>query len=102
MLAVASLTLGAGCATSSTSSGGAYELKQTRDDVDWAMTRYNNRRAFGFVTTEEQQQVSTAYKAYQTVFNATAKSVHMDLGTKTPANVKELANRLILVLDSIP
>jgi hypothetical protein len=88
VLSVATLTLGIGCATSSsTRSGGAYELKQTRDDVDWAMTRYNNRLAFGFVTTEEQQQVSTAYKAYQTAFNATAKSANMDLGTKTPANV---------------
>ena len=102
-LAVVTLTLGTGCATSSgSSSGGAYDLKQTRDDVDWAMTRYRNRQAFGFVTTEEEKQVSDAYKAYQTAFNAAARSASMDLSQPTPANVKQLADNLFGVLSSMP
>ena len=92
-----------GCATSSTTaSGGAYNLKQTRDDVDLEMSRYRNRLEFGFVTTEEQARVSAAYKTYQGAFNAAAKSVNMDLETRTPENVKELADGVMDALASIP
>jgi len=93
------LTLGSGC---SSMSGGAYQLKQTRDDVDWAMTRYNNRLPFGFITPEEQQQVTAAYKPYQTAFNAAVKQANSNYNTPTPANVKQLADQLLSILNSIP
>lgn len=90
-----------GCTSTSGGSGG-YQLKQTRQDIDWAMVRYNNRAAFGFLTPQEKQRVSDAYKAYQTAFNAAAKQVNGNYNTPTPVNVKQLADQLTSILDSIP
>ena len=87
-----------GCASTS----GGYKLKQTRQDVDWAMVRYHNRQAFGFLTTQEQQSVSDAYKAYQTAFNAAVKQANGNYSTPTPPNVKQLADQLLSTLNSIP
>jgi hypothetical protein len=89
-----------GCAT--TGSGGGYQLKQTRQDVDWAMVRYHNRVSFGFLTPQEQQRVSDAYKTYQTAFNAALQQANGNPTNPTPANVKQLADQLFSVLDSIP
>ena len=100
LLALAMLCLITGCA--STSGGGAYQLKQTRSDVDWAMVRYQNRLTFGFITLGEREQVTAAYKAYQTAFNEAARQAHYDYSAPTPANVKQLANQLLSILDSIP
>ena len=92
------ITLVAGCA----SMGGAYKLKQTRQDVDWAMVRYHNRQAFGYLTPQEQQSVSDAYKAYQNAFNAAFKQANGNYNAPTPANVSQLADQLLSTLDSIP
>ena len=82
--------------------GGSYKLKQTRQDVDWAMVRYHNRQTFGFMTPQEQQSVSNAYKAYQTAFNAAVKQANGNYSSPTPTNVKQLADQLLSTLDSIP
>ena len=66
------------------------------------MTRYQNRVTFGFVTPTLMQQVSVAYKAYQTAFNEAAQKADMDYNTPTPDNVKQLADQLLLALSSIP
>ena len=100
LLALAILCFITGC--TSTSVNGVYRLKQTRDDVDWAMVRYQNRVSFGFVTLGFQQQVSTAYKAYQTAFNEAAEQAHLDYNAPTPNNVTQLADQLLSVLSSIP
>jgi predicted small secreted protein len=89
-----------GCTT--TGSGGGYQLKQTRQDVDWAMVRYHNRVSFGFLTSQEQQRVSDAYKAYQSAFNTALQQANGNLATPTPASVKQLADQLFSILDSIP
>jgi hypothetical protein len=89
-----------GCA--STGGSGSYQLKQTRNDVDWGMVRYQNRVTFGFITSGEQDQVTAAYKAYQTAFNEAARQAHFDYNTPTPDNVKQLANQLLSILGSIP
>ena len=88
--------------TSCASMSGPYKLKQTRQAVDWAMVRYHNRQVFGFMTPQEQQSVSDAYKAYQTAFNAALKQANGKYSTPTPPNVKQLANQLFSILDSIP
>jgi len=88
-----------GCATTG---GGSYQLKQTRQDIDWAMVRYHNRQAFGFLTPQEGQRVADAYKAYQSAFNAAAKQAIGNYNTPTPDNVKQLADQLLSILDSIP
>jgi hypothetical protein len=100
LLALATLCLWGGCA--STAGGGSYQLKQTRTDVDWAMTRYHNRLSFGFISLGEEQQVAAAYKAYQTAFNEAVRQAHADYSTPTPDNVKQLANQLLSILSSIP
>jgi hypothetical protein len=100
LCAMAILCFLSGCA--STSPSGSYQLKQTRSDVDWAMVRYHNRVSFGFLTTAEQDQVTAAYKAYQTAFNEAARQTHFDYATPTPDNVKQLANQLLSLLASIP
>jgi hypothetical protein len=99
LLALATLCVISGCATAG---NGVYQLKQTRDDVDWAMVRYQNRVSFGFVTPGFQQQVTSAYKAYQTAFNEAAQQAHSNYNTPTPDNVKQLADQLLSVLSSIP
>jgi hypothetical protein len=96
----ATLCLFSGCA--STAGGGSYQLKQTRNDVDWGMTRYHNRLSFGFITPSQQDQVTTAYKAYQTAFNEAVQQAHSDYSTPTPDNVKQLADQLLSILGSIP
>ena len=96
--ALLTVTLLTGCASMS----GPYKLKQTRQDVDWAMVRYHNRQAFGFLTQQEQQSVSDAYKAYQGAFNAALKQANGNLTSPTPAGVKQLADQLFSLLDSIP
>jgi hypothetical protein len=100
LVAVVGLWLVAGCA--STGGGGSYQLKQTRDDVDWGMVRYHNRLSFGFITSGEQDQVNAAYKAYQTAFNQAAAEAHFNYTAPTPDNVKQLANQLTTILGSIP
>ena len=98
LIALVTLLFSSGCTTTS----GGYQLKQTRNDIDWAMTRFNNRSTFGFITPQEQQQVGDAYKAYQTAFNEAVKQAHGNYNTPTPTNVKQLADQLLSLLDSIP
>ncbi len=98
LIALVTLLFNTGCTTTS----GSYQLQQTRDDVDWAMTRYNNRSTFGFITPQVQQQVNAAYQAYQTSFNEAAKQAHGNYSAPTPTNVKQLADQLLSVLASIP
>ena len=86
LIAVLALTLFTGCASMS----GPFKLKQTRQDVDWAMVRYHNRQAFGFMTAQEQQSVSDAYKAYQTAFNAALKQAMVDAGYRAEEIVRVL------------
>ncbi len=100
LLALATLCLLNGCATAT--GNGSYQLKKIRSDVDWAMVRYHNRLSFGFITPAEQEQVTTAYKAYQAAFNEAARQAHLDYTAPTPANVQQLANQLLSILDSIP
>jgi len=99
-LALATLWLISGCA--STGAGGGYPLKQTRNDIDWAMVRYHNRLSFGFITPAQQDQVTATYKAYQTAFNEAVQQTHSDYTAPTPDNVKQLANQLLSILDAIP
>ena len=92
-------TLGTGCTT--TSSGG-YTLKQSRDDVNWAMVRFHNREAAGFITSAERQQVMNAYNAYQTAFNAAIQQAQSNLNAPAPDSVKQSADQLLSVLGAIP
>jgi len=100
LCAIATLCLLSGCA--STAGGGSYQLKQTRNDVDWAMNRYHNRLSFGFISAGEEQQVTVAYKAYQTAFNDAVRQAQSNYNSPTPGNVKQLADQLLSILGSIP
>jgi hypothetical protein len=99
-LLVATFTLGffSGC----TATGGVDSLKITRNNIDWAMVHYNNRAAFGTVTTEEKASVQAAYHAYQTAYDEAFKQANGNLDNPTPTNVTQLANQLMVVLGSIP
>jgi multidrug resistance efflux pump len=99
ILSAVFLTFGAGCTTASS---GGYTLKQTRNDVNWAMVRYHNREAAGFITSAERQQVMAAYKAYQAAFDAASQQVQSNLDTPAPANVKQSADQLLSILGAIP
>ena len=68
MLTVAALYFITGCAMTD-----YYRLKQTRDDIDWKMTRYRNEVAFGGIGPSFQPQVNAAYQSYQTAFDAALK-----------------------------
>jgi len=99
VLFLAVTTLISGCASTG---GGGYKLKQTRQDIDWAMVGWHNRITFGLTTPQEQQQVADAYKTYLTAFNAAVKQANGNYLSPTPANVKQLADQLNSILDSIP
>jgi len=97
------LTLGIllanGCATSG---GGEYTLKQTSFDVETAMQAYRNASTAGSLTLAEQQNVNAAYSAYKPAFDQAVAQAKGDLTTASPANVKQLANNLLSIINAIP
>ena len=97
ILTLAVLAVVSGCATTN-----YYRLKQTRDDIDAAMTRYQNEVSFAAISPEFQTQVNTAYHAYQKAFDAAVEQAHSNTDAPTPDNVKQLADQLLLILGSIP
>lgn len=66
------------------------------------MTRYQNQVSFGGVTTSFQSQVTSAYGAYKTAFDAAVQQAHSNYDAPTPDNVKQLADQLLSVLSAIP
>jgi hypothetical protein len=94
---LAALFVISGCATTN-----YYRLKQTRNDIDAAMTRYQNEVSFAAISPEFQTQVNTAYHAYQKALKAAMEQAHDNTDAPTPDNVKQLADQLLLVLGSIP
>lgn len=86
-----------GCATAD-----YYRLGQTRDDIDWKMTRYRNEVAFGGIGPSFQPQVNAAYEAYKAAFDEALKQANNNYKAPTPTNVTQLADQLLLVLSSIP
>jgi hypothetical protein len=87
-----------GCATTSNS----YTLKQTRNDVDFAMTRFHNEVSFGNIAPSFQPEVNTAYQAYKTAFDAALQQANSNYDAPLPDNVKQLADHLLSILGSIP
>jgi hypothetical protein len=57
VLLLAALCLLSGCATKD-----YYRLKQTRDDIDWKMTRYRNEFAFNAIPAGFEAPVNAAYQ----------------------------------------
>jgi hypothetical protein len=96
------LTLAALCVFSGCATANYYRLKQTRNDIDASMTRYHNEVSFAAISPEFQTQVNTAYHAYQKAFDAAVEQAHSNTDAPTPDNVKQLADRLLLILGSIP
>ena len=78
-----------------------YRLKQTGDNINWAMTRYRNQVTYGNVTFEQQKQISAAYDAYQAGFIEAVQQAHQNYDAPTPDNVKVLANQLLSILGTI-
>jgi hypothetical protein len=97
LLTLAVLGLISGCATTD-----YYRLKQTRDDVDFAMTRYRNEAAFGNIAPSFQPEVNTAYQNYKTAYDAAVKQANSNYDAPTPDNVKQLADQLLSTLSAIP
>ncbi len=97
LLMLALLGILSGCATAN-----FYQLKQTRNDVDAAMTRYQNEVSFAAISPEFQTQVNTAYHAYQKALEKAVEQANSNYNFPTPDNVKQLADRLLLILGSIP
>jgi hypothetical protein len=97
LLALTALCIISGCATTD-----YYRLKQTRNDIDFAMTRYRNEVAFGNIAPSFQPQVNAAYQSYKTAFDAAVQQAHSNYDAPTPDNVKQLADQLLSLLGSIP
>ncbi len=100
VLVLASTISWTGCAT--TTGGGGVTLDDVRTNIDWAMLRYHNRQAFGFLSTGEQDQVAAAYKAYQAAFNQALKAANNNVKAPAPQNVRQLGDNVTRVLASIP
>ncbi len=96
------LTLAALCVISGCATTDYYRLKQTRNDIDYAMTRYRNEVAFAVITPQLQAQVNAAYQAYKTAFDAAVQQAHANYDAPTPDNVKQLADQLLSILGAIP
>ena len=97
VLLLAALSLLSGCAAKDD-----YRLKQTRDDIDWKMTRYRNEVAFNAIPAGFEAPVNAAYQAYRTAFDAALKQANNNYHAPTPDNVKQLADQLLSMLGSIP
>ena len=95
--ALAALCIISGCITT-----GPYRLKQTRNDINFAMTRYHNEVSFGRIAPAFQPDVTAAYQAYQAAFDAAVQQANSDYDAPTPDNVKQRADRLLSVLAAIP
>jgi hypothetical protein len=101
LLALATLCLISGC-TAPMGGGGSLRLKQTRDDMDSAMTRYRNvALPSGNVTLAGQQQVTAAYDAYKAAFDAAVQNANSNYNAPTPNNVTQLADQLLSVLGAV-
>jgi hypothetical protein len=98
LLTLAALCIINGCATTNNS----YSLKQTRNDIDFAMTRFHNEVAFGRVAPSFQPEVNTAYQNYRTAFDAAVQQANSNYDAPAPDNVKQLANQLLSILGSVP
>ncbi len=101
MCALTLILLGLGGCATTDGGGDGYKLSQTRSDISWAMVRYNNRVAAGFVTTAQQDQVKASHAAYQSAFDEALKAANSDLSAPTPDNVRQLANQLLGLLSSL-
>ena len=97
VLCLAALCMISGCATT-----GPYRLKQTRNDISFAMNRYHNQVAFGRIAPAFQPDVNAAYQAYQAAFDAAVQQANSNYDAPTPDNVTQLANHLLSVLAAIP
>src|ERR1700685_3322181 len=98
LLALAALCIISGCATTNNS----YSLKQTRNDVDFAMNRFHNEVSFGHIAASLQPEVNKAYQDYKTAFAAAAQQANSNYDAPAPDNVKQLANHLLSIIASIP
>ena len=98
LLTFAALCIISGCATTNNS----YSLKQTRNNVDFAMTRFHNEVSFGNIAPSFQPEVNTAYQAYKTAFDAAVQQANSNYDAPAPDNVKQLADQLLSILGSIP
>jgi uncharacterized lipoprotein len=97
LLALAAVFIISGCSTTD-----YYELKSTRDNVDFAMNRYHNEVSFGNIAPAFQPGVDSAYQAYKTAFDAAVQQANSNYDAPTPDNVKQLADKLLSILGSIP
>jgi hypothetical protein len=97
LLALAALCIISGCATTKD-----YSLKQTRNDIDFAMTRFHNEVSFGNIAPSFQPEVNNAYQAYKTAFDAAVQQGNSNYDMPTPDNVKQLADHLLSIIGSIP
>jgi hypothetical protein len=97
LLVLSVLWMLGGCA----SFGSTYKLKQTNDDVSWAMTRYRNASILGEFTAAQEQAVNQAYRAYQGAFNEALQQAHGNYDAPTPPNVTQLADQLLRILDAL-
>jgi hypothetical protein len=98
LLALAALCIISGCATTNNS----YSLKQTRNDVDFAMNRFHNEVSFGHIAPSFQPEVNNAYQDYKTAFDAAAQQANSNYDAPVPDNVKQLADHLLSIIASIP
>ena len=98
VLALVALCIISGCATTNKS----YSLKQTNSDVNFAMTRFHKEVSFGHIAPSFQPEVNTAYQHYETAFDAAVKQANSNFDTPAPDNVKQLADKLLSILGSIP
>jgi hypothetical protein len=101
LLALATLCIIGGC-TAPIGGGGSLRLKQTRADMDSAMTRYRNiALPSGNVTLAGQQQVTAAYNAYKAAFDEAVQNANSNYNAPTPNNVTQLADQLLSVLGAV-
>jgi hypothetical protein len=101
LLSLITLCLIGGC-TAPIGGGGSLQLKQTRNDIDAAMTRYRNvYQPSGNITLAEEQQVTAAYNAYKAAFDEAVKNANSNYDAPTPSNVTQLADKLLSVLGAV-
>lgn len=80
---------------------GALTLKETRLNVNWKMTAYQQAQIGGSVTEAQAQQVNAAFHAYQLAFKKALATADGNVDAPTPPSLQSIVNQLIEAVDNV-
>ncbi len=87
-----------GCATGTNR---VRTLNEVQTNVSWAMQGFRDGGIGGMYTTNQRDQVNSAYAAYQRTFTQALNAAGGQLSAPAPESVTQAADQLAEILDSL-